>query len=61
MLYVYVLHQTGDLVLARSVCFVTFGINSLVYVFSIRTLSDPIWSNNPLSNKWLLLAVAGGM
>ena len=47
--------------LARSVAFVTLGINSLVYVFSIRSLHKPFWRENPFKNKWLNLAVAVGV
>lgn len=58
LLFFIILHTTGDVVLAQSVCFVTFSINSLVYVFSIKTLTEPFWVANPFNNKWLLAAVA---
>ena len=47
--------------MARSVAFITIGVNSLVYVFSIRTLTDPFWHENPFDNKWLNIAVLGGL
>ena len=59
-LFYWVLHSTEDIILARSVTFATVGINSLVYVFSIRTLTRPFWKESPFDNKWLLLAVVAG-
>lgn len=59
--FLYVLKTTNDLTVARSVAFATIGINSLVYVFSVRTLTEPFWKVNPLENKWLLLAVGVGL
>jgi len=61
LLFLYYLHGTGDLQLARSIAFATLGVNSLVYVFSIRTLKEPFWRENPFSNKWLNLAVLVGL
>lgn len=52
---------TYDIEIARSVAFATLGINSLVYVFSVRTLTKPFWTDNPLNNPWLILAVIGGV
>lgn len=60
-LFWFVNHSTGDVVLARSTAFAVLGINSLVYVFSIRTLKDPVWRVNPASNPWLLVGVLGGV
>lgn len=59
--FVFFYKSTGDLMLARSVAFIAIGVNSLVYVFSIRTLTDPFWHENPFSNKWLNIAVIGGL
>ena len=61
ILFFIILHTTWDVLLAQSVCFVTFSINSLVYVFSIKTLTEPFWVANPLNNKWLLAAVGWGL
>jgi len=46
---------------ARSLVFATLGIDSLLYVFSCRSLSHPLWKTDLLSNKYLLIAVFGGM
>jgi Ca2+-transporting ATPase len=61
MLFWYYLKTTGDLKLARSIAFATLGINSLVYVFSIRTLTKPFWRENLFDNKWLNVAVIIGL
>ena len=46
--------------LARSVTFLVLGINSLIFAFSVRTLTKPFWSNKVFENKWLNLAVLAG-
>ena len=60
-LFLFYFRQTGNLVLARSIAFAALGINSLVYVFSIRTLKEPFWKENPFGNKWLNIAVIAGI
>jgi Ca2+-transporting ATPase len=61
ILFAYYWNKTNDLALSRSVAFATLGVNSLVYVFSIRTLNSPFWKENPFGNKWLNLAVVAGL
>ena len=61
LIFYHFYRQTGDLALARSAAFVTLGVNSLVYVFSVRTLTAPFWQENPFDNLWLNLAVVGGL
>lgn len=51
---------SGDIVLARSMSFITLGLNSLTYVFSLRSLMVPFWKNNLFENRWLIIAVIGG-
>lgn len=51
---------TEDSVLAQSVAFVTLGFDSLIYVFSVRTLTAPFWKTNFFENKWLIGAVVFG-
>jgi len=60
-LFVYFYITTDNLSLARSVAFATLGVNSLIYVFSVRTLRQPFWIENPLDNRWLNLAVFAGL
>lgn len=59
--YVFVYKTTNDETLARSVAFAVLGLNSLSYVFSIKLLHKPFWKENPLTNKWLNLAVLLGL
>ena len=59
--FVYVYNSTGDVVLARSVTFITIGLNSLVYVFAVREPKKPFWKNRIFSNKYLIGAVFAGM
>jgi len=51
---------TGDIVLARSVVFANLGVDSLLYVFSVRSLRHSIFHSGFFANKFLLLAVVGG-
>ena len=51
---------TKNVILARSFAFVVLGFDSLVYVFSVRTLLVPFWKNNMFGNKWLIAAVLAG-
>jgi len=61
LLYWYFYKSTGNLMLARSIAFATLGVNSLVYVFSVRTLTEPFWRENPFDNRWLNIAVLIGL
>ena len=57
----YVVYRvTQDEVFARSVTFAMLGVDSLFYVFSLRSLRAPIWRSNILANKFLLGAVGLG-
>ncbi len=61
LLFAYYYNSSGDLVLARSIAFAALGVNSLVYVYSIRTLRKPFWKENPFKNKWLNISVVAGL
>lgn len=52
---------TGDIVTARSMAFITLGLDTLIYVFSVRSLMVPFWKSNFLANKWLVIAVIVGL
>ena len=60
-IFIYLFKTTGNLRLAQSVAFATLGINSLIYVYSVRALTKPLWHSNPFANKWLNLAVVTGL
>lgn len=57
----YILDSTGDIVYARTMAFTTLAIKSIMYVFSIRSLKEPLLRMNPLSNKYLLMSVVVGI
>ena len=59
--FVVVYKMSGDIILARSMAFLTLGLNSLVYVFSVRALMTPFWENHLFENKWLVVAVIAGL
>ena len=50
-----------DIATARTVMFAAFGFNSLVYAFSIKDLSSPIWKIPIFNNRWLIGAVGVGV
>jgi Ca2+-transporting ATPase len=60
ILFVFFYQTTNNTELARSIAFATLGVNSLVYVFSIKTLKKPFWVENPFDNVWLNLSVLVG-
>lgn len=57
--FVYYL-SFSSLEFARTVAFATLGVNSLIYVFSIRSLTRPVWEVNQLKNPYLIVAVMAG-
>jgi len=59
-LFWWYLRTTGDMALARTVVFATLGIDSLLYVFSCKSLKEPLWQEHWMNNKWLLGAVGIG-
>lgn len=58
-LFWYFWQLTGNVVLARSVAFMSHAACSLTYIFSIRSLRHSILRSNPFSNPWLVLSVCG--
>ena len=53
MIFVYLMKTSVDINYARTFIFAAFSTNSLMNLFSIRSLIKPIWSTNPFSNKHL--------
>jgi len=52
------LYKSGlEISYIRTLIFVYLGVNSLVYIFSLRSLNTHIWRINPFSNLYLLLGV----
>ncbi|MBU1119243.1 cation-transporting P-type ATPase [Patescibacteria group bacterium] len=49
-----------DLAEVRTICFSFLAFDSLLYVFSVRSLRHTLFHEKFFSNKWLLVAVFGG-
>lgn len=59
-LYLWYLHATGDPDLARTVIFAAVGIDSLIYVFALKSFRRSLFRINPFSNLWLVGAILVG-
>ena len=46
---------------ARTVAVTAVGVESLLYVFSVRSLRRTILETNLFANRWLIAAVGGGL
>ena len=46
---------------ARTVAFNLLGLNSLFYVWSARSLKQPVWKESLFENPWLVVAVLLGL
>lgn len=60
LLFWFILKQTQSLELAQTIVFASSGIDSLIYVFSIRNLRKTIFESSPLSNPLLILGCVAG-
>jgi len=59
-LFLYFWKTTGDIALTRTIIFVGLGIDSLLYIYSVRSMRKMVWRTNPFSNNYLTLAVLFG-
>ncbi|PLX28931.1 ATPase [Candidatus Parcubacteria bacterium] len=59
-IFLYFYKTTGNLALTRTVIFVGFAIDSLFYIFSIRSLRHMVYKIPLFDNKYLIGAVALG-
>jgi len=59
-LFWHYLSSTGDIVLARTVVFAALGLDTLLYVFSIRNLEKNIFKSKPFRNKYLNISLLLG-
>jgi P-type Ca2+ transporter type 2C len=57
-IFYYLLKNNFDLGYIRTLVFAAVGVDSLMYIFSLRSLERPIWRLNPFSNLYLVGAVA---
>jgi Ca2+-transporting ATPase len=60
-LYVIILNQGVSVAYARSLVMLTVGINSLAYVFSIKSFKKNIWQMDLLDNKFMLVGTLVGI
>lgn len=59
-LFAYLIHTGTDLATAQTISFTLLGVDSLLYVFSSRSLTRPVWQDSPMRNPWLVGAVIIG-
>ncbi|PLX20495.1 ATPase, partial [Candidatus Parcubacteria bacterium] len=51
--YIYMVKNNFDITYARTFIFAALSANSLMNLYSIRSLIRPIWLSNPFANKYL--------
>jgi len=51
----------ANLNLARTMAFCALGVDSLLYIFSIRNLKKPVWQTNFLNNRFLIFGFFFGI
>jgi Ca2+-transporting ATPase len=56
-IFYYLLSHSFDIDYIRTVIFAAVGVDSLIYIFSLRSFKRPIWRVNPFSNLYLIAAV----
>jgi Ca2+-transporting ATPase len=62
LIFGYYFHIHGDAVEGRSLVFASFAVNSMIYIFAYRSMRQPIYRMNKLSqNMPLVWAVLGGL
>ncbi len=59
-LYIYLLSTEMPIEKIRTVIFTALGLNSLLYVLSIRTFRSSMFTSNPLQNPWLVASMFVG-
>jgi len=60
-IFVFLLRNSFDIIYIRTVLFAALGVSSLMYIFSLRSLRQPIWRMNPLGNLYLAGAVVASL
>ncbi|PIR73977.1 MAG: ATPase [Candidatus Magasanikbacteria bacterium CG10_big_fil_rev_8_21_14_0_10_47_10] len=59
-LFIYFYKTTGNIALSRTLMFVGLAIDSLLYIYSVRSLRHMIWQINPFNNSYLTGAAVFG-
>lgn len=60
-LYLYLLSIEMPIEKIRTIIFTALGLNSLLYVLSIRTFRSSMFTSNPLQNPWLVVSMGVGL
>jgi Ca2+-transporting ATPase len=60
-IFLYFLKLDLNIDYIRTIIFTIVGINSLFYVFSLRSLMKPIWKMNPFTNTYLNFATLASL
>jgi len=60
-LYLWLLSTGENIDTIRSIMFAAVGIDSLLYVFAVKSFRRTIFRINPFSNPWLVLGVGLGL
>jgi Ca2+-transporting ATPase len=55
-LFIWMYKQGFEIFFLRTLFFAILGFKSLLTIYSLRSLSQPIWRINPFKNGYLLLA-----
>jgi Ca2+-transporting ATPase len=61
MFSLYWHHFAAELAHARSMAFVLIGVDSLLYIFAVKSMRHPIWKTKLFDNKFLIFAVLFGI
>ena len=59
-LFLYFWKVTGDIALTRTIMFVGLGIDSLLYIYSVRSMRKHVWRTKLFDNRYLTGAVLFG-
>lgn len=60
-LYFWLLSTTHDLAFVQTMMFAAVGLDTLIYVFAVKSFRRTIFRMNPFSNLFLLLGMAMGL
>lgn len=57
-IFLYLINNFYNIDYIRTVIFASVGASSLMYIFSLRSFSQPIWKMNPFDNLYLDVAIS---
>jgi Ca2+-transporting ATPase len=61
VLFYYLYHAYGNIQPAQTIIFASFGIDSLIFMFTLRSLRVSLFQLKPWSNRWLVGALGVGI